>query len=161
MGLLYQRDKNQIDIKIEFDGENYILKSDRMFASFPDKDKMETFSRKQFKFLSKLHHRGTANYLGLFICFGDGFGTGQSSSQLMIYTEAMTGEANPHNPLLPLVDGATEDDVADSWILMRRKWVDRDFVGEMDGTYESFRKFVLDNTEWVEFGDGDGNDDKS
>lgn len=127
------------------------LRSDRLFVAFQNQDALDKFAKREGvkNFLSKLHNPTHANRAGFVLVLSDYFGKPHNKScQLAVYAEAMNVDPEIYGNLLVLADKMTNDDVADCFLLMTRKWAifeGTDF-GTLDGSFEKFRELFMDSS---------------
>lgn len=149
MSQIFQRAKVELNIPIQEVEDGFVINTDRMFAGFDNAKQLESFSRNGKGFLSKLHNPTHANNAGFFFMLSSDFGSGSNQSQLAVYALAIAQQTEEGNPFVLMSQEMTEDDVADAWMLMTRKWAlsEKTDSSKLNGSYEGFRDFFLANSE--------------
>lgn len=146
---LYQQPKVEVKIEVNEDQGSFYLSSDRMFASFNDRAELDAFLERCSKFLAKLHNPAWPNRAGFVFMLSSDFGDEGSSVNTMGIWPAAIGEEGA-DPIV-VANDLGNDDVADAWSLMTRKW---DTTGEIeddpiDGSWEKFRPFFIARSQEV------------
>lgn len=149
MSNIYKRPRIEAQIPITRMNGGWVIKTDRMFASFEKKSDLKEFMNRCKGFISKLHNPSHPNNAGLFLIMDWKLGLPDSNNtQLAVYGQAIGLPEYEGSPFIILAGSLTMDDVADVWLLMRRKWNDADFNedNELTGTFDSFREFFIKNS---------------